>query len=204
MEFFILAPSWSWVAVNCQVYSCFELLRDYGRIEARRLVEYVTAKLDTVSEDPYGQVCGGYLELRGKLFPCSSSMYTTLCNSTLDIRDPGSVLIGSSRYIDEKTSDQTCEEDHIFVLPIGYLDYPYVGSNRFPDNKRKAVSHWKYDYTGALILRSCNTAPQKTYKRVGCIIMCKDGEIPGTNGMKFPIDLLDKLQDEDLEVIRII
>jgi hypothetical protein len=196
-RFAFLAPSWSWASVKYAVHSCFEVA-DPGKSGSIQMVKFVSSNLEMASDDPYGQVCGGYIELYGRLFPYSNDMYTPIYNSNLDFNHTFSPRL--KRYVDSEAPSDTSEKNNKFILPIGYLRYPYMSRIREPIKFENMV----WDFAGALLLQLCNTTPQKVYKRIGCVIIHRDGNIYGISGVKVPIDSMNYSQDEDLELIRII
>jgi hypothetical protein len=100
-----------------------------------------------------------------------------------------------SRYIDNTITKETSDSDEKFILPIGRLAYPYIDLD-YPTSVRY--------FSGALVLQSCNRGPELTYERIGCICMREDGEIPGTDGMKYPVELFASIHQDELDVIRLV
>ena len=54
------APSWSWAAVDGQIWWVYSPLAEY-------LCSFSDAHIDVASDDPFGQVQGGYIRVRGSL-----------------------------------------------------------------------------------------------------------------------------------------
>ncbi|KAH7350621.1 heterokaryon incompatibility protein-domain-containing protein [Rhexocercosporidium sp. MPI-PUGE-AT-0058] len=66
-----LAPSWSWASIlgNLSAMSTTWKTRDALALSALKVVEIINVQTITKGDDPFGQVIGGELKIRGRLFP---------------------------------------------------------------------------------------------------------------------------------------
>ncbi|KAH6707620.1 hypothetical protein BKA61DRAFT_697243 [Leptodontidium sp. MPI-SDFR-AT-0119] len=66
-----LAPSWSWASIlgNLSAMSNISKTRDALAISALKVAQILDLHTVTKNYDPYGQVIGGELKMRGRFFP---------------------------------------------------------------------------------------------------------------------------------------
>ncbi|KAF8541977.1 heterokaryon incompatibility protein-domain-containing protein [Trichophaea hybrida] len=118
------APSWSWASINSKI----QVTSVWPGKKLEVVAEVLEAHVDLVSNDPTGQVCGGYLRLRGCLatVTCRKNMpYTRFTPMIGDINAPRApdyetLDCATIRCLpDIETSDATTEF-HVFIINLRY------------------------------------------------------------------------------------
>jgi hypothetical protein len=142
------APSWSWASVECPIKYL------PGWIESKRvtIVDFNIQRAPGKSQ--FGSVTGGYLRLRGSLFPNLSVVFDAETLYSLRKRSLKSTELIASCIPDESVGSADMQME-LLCLPVGsYLD------------STRANGGWHYECRGLVLLVERNQ-PRGYYKRWG-------------------------------------
>ena len=89
------APTWSWASVDGPV--SYKKTTPFMS-SAEKLVKYIGGRIITATDDHFGQVLSGYIDLRGPLTRCSTTMFQKL-RASIDkpriiLNIPNSTIVG--------------------------------------------------------------------------------------------------------------
>ncbi|SCO92101.1 uncharacterized protein FRV6_16229 [Fusarium oxysporum] len=140
------APSWSWASVECPVKYL------PGWIESNQ-VTVIDVKIQTVSQNQFGRVSGGYLQLQGKLFSDFCVVFEEGSHYSLKKRGLNGNSLVAYCTPDERARF-TDSQVEILCLPLG----SYVDTTRAMGDL--------YDCKGLMLVTQRNQ-PRGYYKRLG-------------------------------------
>ncbi|KAI9648105.1 hypothetical protein NHQ30_002734 [Ciborinia camelliae] len=141
------APSWSWASLKSEV-EIFPIVN--GDIE--ELCQILEANVDLASDNPYGQVCGGYIKLKGNLSQaeCKDKRLSVLIDS-----DQAVYQLLEDRYIFWDYKDITALEGIacLYLVPI-YKNRLDNGDVRVDGLIIYQTGHkyWEFRRCGAFVL----------------------------------------------------
>lgn len=186
------SPSWSWASINGWRIRMEPQLFGRGRVEdAHERATIIQVKLKPVaSSDPFGQVKGGHLILRGKFYHLGNSLESGLTASSNPLPAAREVLQASmlvKPWMKQEFCQQhePCDRQHFALLQL--VEWPHD------------LLHRGAEY---LVLESA-TADANLYRRIGLITLSSDphmAPIASDNWLKDSLilggdDLIDLVKD---------
>jgi hypothetical protein len=118
-----VAPSWSWAAVNGVVYWYLNRpLKGEDQAKVRELSTVGRVELEYAGEDTFGQVRGGYVEIKGPLVEVEWD------EDKGDLGWRGKRMLGSNRMDDISQEDRSVKKFYwlgLLVLVTPYTDVTY-------------------------------------------------------------------------------
>ncbi|KAH8655405.1 heterokaryon incompatibility protein-domain-containing protein [Xylariales sp. PMI_506] len=111
-----IAPSWSWAAVDCKVFS----EDDTGPPDQQQpLIEIVDVHVELVNNaNPYGQVKGGYLHIQGSLARSSIVVFYTSTSGSIFLGLPENTYGANDIYWDREFEKLSAVGQEFYLLPI--------------------------------------------------------------------------------------